>query len=97
MRGARNATIVDKKYDTLKTHGIGNDISWKDWQQYIIQLINQGYCEISFHKNNALQLTEFSKKVLFERELVNLTKPAIVTEKVTKKKAVKKTEFKHTV
>lgn len=90
LRGARNATIVDKKYDTIKTHGIGNDISWKDWQQYIIQLINQGYCEIAFHKNNALQLTEFSKKVLFENKLVNLTKPAIVTEKTTKKKAVKK-------
>ena len=90
LRGARNATIVDKKYDTIKTHGIGNDISWKDWQQYIIQLINQGYCEIAFHKNNALQLTEFSKKVLFENKLVNLTKPTIVTEKTTKKKAVKK-------
>lgn len=90
LRGARNATIIDKKYDTIKTHGIGNDISWKDWQQYIIQLINQGYCEIAFHKNNALQLTEFSKKVLFENGQVNLTKPAIVTEKTTKKKAVKK-------
>jgi len=90
LRGARNATIVDKKYDTIKTHGIGNDISWKDWQQYIIQLINQGYCEIAFHKNNALQLTEFSKKVLFDNELVNLTKPAIVAEKATKKRTVKK-------
>jgi ATP-dependent DNA helicase RecQ len=90
LRGARNATIVDKKYDTLKTHGIGNDISWKDWQQYIIQLINQGYCEIAFHKNNALRLTEFSKKVLFDNKLVHLTKPSIVTEKETKKKTVKK-------
>ena len=92
LRGARNATIVDKKYDTIKTHGIGNDISWKDWQQYIIQLINQGYCEIAFHKNNALQLTEFSKKVLFENKLVHLTKPTVVTEKEkeTKKKSVKK-------
>jgi len=90
LRGAKNATIVDKKYDTLKTHGIGNDISWKDWQHYIIQLANQGYCEIAFHKNNALQLTEFSKKVLFEREIVNLTKPVVVTEKIAKKKTVKK-------
>jgi len=97
LRGARNATIVDKKYDTLKTHGIGNDISWKDWQQYIIQLINQGYCEIAFHKNNALQLTEFSKKVLFEHELVNLTKPTIVTEKTTKKKVTAKKPTSNTL
>ncbi|MGB1268966.1 MAG: DNA helicase RecQ [Flavobacteriaceae bacterium] len=90
LRGARNATIVDKKYDQLKTHGIGKDLSWQDWQHYIIQLINQGYCEIAFHKNNALQLTEFSKKVLFENEVVYLTKPIVITEKETKKKTVKK-------
>ncbi len=90
LRGAKNATIIDKNYDKIKTHGIGNDVSWKDWQQYVIQLINQGYCEIAFHKNNILQLTEFSKKVLFENELVELTKPTIVTEKTTKKKATKK-------
>ncbi len=90
LRGAKNATIIDKNYDKIKTHGIGNDVSWKDWQQYVIQLINQGYCEIAFHKNNILQLTEFSKKVLFENELVELTKPTIVTEKTTKKKGTKK-------
>lgn len=90
LRGARNAAIVDKKYDTIKTHGIGKDISWQDWQHYIIQLINQGFCEIAFHKNNALRLTEFSKKVLFENELVELTKPVIHTKKETKKKSVKK-------
>ena len=90
LRGAKNATIVDKQYDKVKTHGIGKDISWKDWQQYMIQLINQGYCEIAFHKNNALQLTDFSKKVLFENELVHLTKPTVAIEKSAKKKTVKK-------
>lgn len=91
LRGAKNATIIDKKYDTLKTHGIGNDISWQHWQHYIIQLINQGYCEIAFHKNNALRLTDFSKKVLFKNEQVKLTKPVVATEQSLKKKSVKKT------
>lgn len=90
LRGAKNAAIIDKKYDTLKTHGIGHDISWQHWQHYIIQLINQGYCEIAFHKNNALRLTDFSKKVLFENELVKLTKPVISAEQISKKKTVKK-------
>lgn len=80
LRGAHNATILDKGYDSLKSHGVGKDISWRDWQQYIIQLINQGYCEIAFHKNNALRLTEFSKKVLFEKEIVNLTRAVEVKE-----------------
>lgn len=89
LRGAHNAAILDKGYDKLKSHGVGNDISWRDWQQYIIQLINQGYCEIAFHKNNALRLTEFSKKVLFENEIVNLTRAVDVQEQQVVQKVPK--------
>ncbi|MGY3794764.1 DNA helicase RecQ [Aquimarina sp. 433] len=72
LRGAQNAVVIDKGYQHLKTYGIANDISWQDWQQYIIQLINQGYLEIAFHQNNKLKLTQLSKKVLFEGEKVSL-------------------------
>lgn len=72
LRGAQNAVILDKGYQRLKTYGIAKDIAWQDWQQYIIQLINQGYLEIAFHLNNKLKLTERSKKVLFEGEKVKL-------------------------
>lgn len=86
LRGARNAAIVDKGYEHIKTYGIGKDISWKDWQHYVVQLINQGHCEIAFHKNNALQLTAFSKKVLFENETVQLTRPVDIKEKAALEK-----------
>jgi ATP-dependent DNA helicase RecQ len=89
LRGAQNAGILDKNYQQIKTYGIGQDISWKDWQQYIIQIINQGYCEIAFHKNNALQLTDFSKKVLFDNEKVLLTKPISIKEQLLQKKEKK--------
>ena len=72
LRGAQNAIVVDQGYQNLKTYGIGRDIAWRDWQQYIIQLINQGYLEIAFHQNNKLKLTALSKKVLFEGEKVSL-------------------------
>jgi ATP-dependent DNA helicase RecQ len=42
LRGSKNASIFDKEYQHLKTYGIGIDISWYDWNQYIIQLINFG-------------------------------------------------------
>jgi len=89
LRGAHNATVLDKGYDKLKSHGVGNDISWRDGQQYIIQLINQGYCEIAFHKNNALRLTSFSKKVLFEKEVVHLTRPIEIKEQQVIQKEAK--------
>jgi len=89
LRGAHNAIVIDRGYDKLKSHGIGKDISWRDWQQYIIQLTNQGYCEIAFHKNNALQLTNFSKKVLFENEIVSLTRPVEFKEQAKVQKGAK--------
>jgi ATP-dependent DNA helicase RecQ len=91
LRGAQNATVLDKKYNTLKTYGVGKDISWRDWQHYMIQLVNQGLCQIAFHLNNTLQLTEFSEKVLFKGEKVRLTVPTVVKKETpAQKKAQKK-------
>ena len=82
LRGAKNAAILEKGLEKVKTYGIGNDISWKDWQHYIIQLINQGYIEIAFQFRNALHLTDFSKNVLFNGAKVSLTQPIVVVETI---------------
>jgi ATP-dependent DNA helicase RecQ len=94
LRGAKNANTLDKNYDKIKTYGIGKDISWQDWQHYIIQLINQGFCEIAFHKNNALITNAFSKKVLFEKYPVRLTKPLDKKQLAIKKAKTKKSVSK---
>ena len=73
LRGSKNAYIYEKEYQNLKTYGVGIDLSWFDWNQYLIQLINLGYCEIAFHQQNKIRLTSFAKKVLFEGEKVQLT------------------------
>jgi ATP-dependent DNA helicase RecQ len=73
LRGSKNAYIYEKEYQNLKTYGVGADLSWFDWNQYLIQLINLGYCEIAFHQQNKIRLTAFAKKVLFEGEKVQLT------------------------
>ncbi len=99
LRGAQNATVLDKKYNTLKTYGVGNDISWRDWQHYMIQLVNQGLCQIAFHLNNTLQLTEFSEKVLFKGEKVRLTVPTVAKKETPaqKKEQKKKSIAKDTL
>ena len=86
LRGAQNSNVLEKGYNTISTYGIGKEASWKDWQQYIIQLINQGMLEIAFHEHSHLRLTEFAKKVLFEKQKVFL---AAVLDKA-KVKATKK-------
>ncbi|PXY47397.1 DNA helicase RecQ [Flavobacterium hydrophilum] len=91
LRGSKNAYIYEKNYQELKTYGIGSDISWYDWNQYLIQLINLGYCEIAFHQHNKILLTPFAKKVLFEGEKVKLT---TVVKKVIDKKQIKESKAK---
>ena len=86
LRGSQNEVVRRNNYPQLSTYGIGKDISWNHWQQYIIQLINLGYIEIAFDRNNHLLLTEQAKKVLFENEKVYLAdvkeqKPAVQAER----------------
>ncbi|NJB83782.1 DNA helicase RecQ [Wenyingzhuangia aestuarii] len=75
LRGSQNAAILEKNYHRIKTYGVAKDISWKDLQQYVVQLINQGFIELAFHENNALKLNELSQEVLFNGLKVSLTKP----------------------
>jgi len=92
LRGSKNAYIYENEYQNLKTYGVGIDLSWFDWNQYLIQLINLGYCEIAFHQQNKIRLTSFAKKVLFEGEKVQLTTVQKVnTDKTEIKEAKSKT------
>jgi ATP-dependent DNA helicase RecQ len=92
LRGSKNTSIFDKGYQNLKTYAIGADIPWHDWNQYLIQLINLGYCEIAFHQQNKIKLTPLAKKVLFEGEKVQLTTVQKVSkEKKTTKEKISKT------
>ena len=93
LRGSKNAYIYEKEYQNLKTYGVGVELSWYDWNQYLIQLINLGYCEIAFHKQNKIRLTSLAKKVLFEGEKVQLT----TVQKINiDKQEIKETKSKST-
>lgn len=83
LRGAKNAQVYDKGYQNIKTYGAAKDITWRDLQHYVIQLLNQGILEVYFHENGRLLLTPFAKKVLFEGKKVRL---ANFTQEVEKPK-----------
>jgi len=85
LRGAQNAYVMEKEYYNLSTYGIGKEASWKDWQQYIIQLTNQGFIEIAFHEKSRLKLTDLANQVLFKSLQVDLANLAVAekTKKTT--------------
>ncbi len=90
LRGSQNAQVFDKGYQNIKTFGAVKDVSWRDLQQYIIQLLNQGILQIHFHENGRLLLTPLAKKVLFEGKKVQLANIVQETEKIKTEKAPRK-------
>ncbi|MCZ4317766.1 DNA helicase RecQ [Aequorivita viscosa] len=90
LRGAQNAQVFDKGYQNIKTFGAAKDIAWRDLQQYVIQLLNQGVLQIYFHENGRLLLTPLAKKVLFEDKKVQLANIIKEVEKVKLERAPRK-------
>ena len=90
LRGAQNAQVFDKGYQHIKTFGAAKDIPWRDLQQYVIQLLNQGVLQIYFHENGRLLLTPMAKKVLFENKPVRLAHIVQETETVKTERTPRK-------
>lgn len=72
LKGAATQEIIEKKYDQLKTYGVGRDIPARDWQDYLLQMLNLGYFEVAYNEKNHLKITEAGKKVLFGKEQAQL-------------------------
>lgn len=72
LKGYASQEVIEKGYDKLKTYGAGRDVPGKDWQDYLLQMLNLGYFEIAYNENNHLKITEAGKKVLFSKERAQL-------------------------
>lgn len=72
LKGYASQEVIEKGYDKLKTYGAGRDVPEKDWQDYLLQMLNLGYFEIAYNENNHLKITEAGKKVLFGKERAQL-------------------------
>ena len=88
LRGSNNQQVFEKGYQHIKTFGAARDISWRDLQQYIIQLLNQGVLEIWFHQGGRLLLTSQAKQILFEGKQIKL---ATLSKQQAKTKELKET------
>ena len=68
LRGNFFEELVGKGYDKLKTFGAGRDIPQRDWQDYLLQMLNLGYFEIAYNESNHLKVTSAGAKVLYGQE-----------------------------
>jgi ATP-dependent DNA helicase RecQ len=89
LRGSNNADIHSKQYFNLKTYGIGKDVSFFDWRDYVIQMANQGLIEIMYSENSALKISPIGWKVLKGEKTVRLTTPLSSDERKKTQKTIK--------
>jgi ATP-dependent DNA helicase RecQ len=88
LRGSYTAEVKARGYDQLKTFGAGRDVPARDWQDYLMQMLQLGYFEVAYNENNHLKLTESGRNVLFGRTRATLA--VVVREEAPAKKSRKK-------
>ena len=89
LRGNYTHEITSNGFDRLKTFGAGRDVPARDWQDYLLQMLQLGYFEIAYNEDNHLKVTESGRKILFGQEKAMLVVIRRDKEE-TKKKGLRK-------
>ena len=72
LRGSARAELQAKGYDRLKTYGVGRDLPYKVWKEYLYQMIQLGYIEVDYEAGQVLRITPLGKRVLYGQQTAQL-------------------------
>lgn len=84
LRGSFREELRTKGYTALKTFGVGRDLSYRQWLEYLYQMLQLGYIEIDYANGGRLKATPLGTKVLYGKEIAMMAvykEEAIVEKK----------------
>ena len=64
--------VARNHYNELKTFGVGKDVSVRDWQTYLLQMLQMGFFEVAYNMHNQMKVTPLGWKVLKGEHQVSL-------------------------
>ena len=64
LRGSAKTDIVAKGYNTLRTYGVGRDLSAAAWNTYMLQMLQMGIIDVAYDDYNHLRVTQFGWEIL---------------------------------
>ena len=78
LRGSMQRMIIAAGFNSIPTYGVGRDLSFVEWKEYIYQMVMRGLLRIDYSLNNTLHITDQGREVLYGRapfELQPFTPP----------------------
>lgn len=67
LRGSRQRLLLSAGYQMLSTYGIGREISFVEWREYLYQMVMNGLMNIDYSDRGALKITRNGADVLYGR------------------------------
>jgi ATP-dependent DNA helicase RecQ len=74
LRGNATREILAHDYSQFPTFGVGKELSFRDWHDYLLQMLQMGLIELDYKENRHIHVTNLGKSVLFQGKKIQLSK-----------------------
>ncbi len=81
LKGNFTQNIKQHQYNLLKTFGVGKELKYEEWVDYLTQMLNIGIMDIAYDDHHTYKLNKASWEVIKGEKSVNLSKYSSPFEK----------------
>lgn len=72
--GKPSPEVRSRHFDQLPTYAVGREVPMRDWNEYLLQMLQMGYLEVAYDNHNYLCLTPQGADVLYGRQKAQLAR-----------------------